>query len=121
MRQTCVSTGNSLRRRQNISTQATVFLPTPLNRVSSALIASSSSCLWRCNRATLLKLCACTNNSDAGHGTNIKAQQQLIHCQSSSSSQYGNLMYSRVHSPRSVSRVSSITCQQTPKHDCNKE
>lgn len=45
MRQTWVSTGNSQRRRQNMSTQAAVFLPTPLKRVSSAFIASSSSSL----------------------------------------------------------------------------
>ena len=31
MRHTCVSTGNSSRARQNISTHATVFFPTPLN------------------------------------------------------------------------------------------
>ncbi len=58
MRQTWVSTGNSQRRRQNMSTQATVFLPTPLKRVSSAFIASSSSSLrgtHTCNWCAVVK------------------------------------------------------------------
>lgn len=46
---TCVSTGNSCLFRQNISTQAMVFLPTPLNLSSSVLI-SSSVLLRKCSR-----------------------------------------------------------------------